>query len=193
MSGIQRDVVLYSKPHIRLEDFSVRTLFDERYEDAILYIEAEITRNPQMGAYQVEAMLYDAAGQPVLTEPMTASVSERTSDSLSPSGKTACAIIQQLIRRPQHWTAEIPYLYRLVFTLRNPQGTAVDFEFCRVGFRQVEIKDGMLLLNGKRLVIRGVNRHEHHPERGRAVNEEDMRRDIILMKQLNFNAVHLCD
>ena len=58
-----------------------------------------------------------------------------------------------------------------------------------MGFRQVEIKDGMLLVNGQRLVMRGVDRHEHHPVRGRALTIEDMRREIILMKQLNFNTV----
>ena len=189
MSGIQRDVIIYSKPYICLEDFTIRTVFDEQYKDATLYVEALITRNPKMGEYQVEAMLYDATGGPVLTEPMKASVSGRTSDSIRPSEKTACAIMQKTVHQPYQWTAETPHLYLLVITLRNPQGAAIDFESCRVGFRAIEIKDGMLLLNGKRVVIRGVNRHEHHPERGRSVTEEDMRRDIILMKQLNFNAV----
>ena len=93
------------------------------------------------------------------------------------------------IRSPHRWTAETPYLYRLVLTLRDPQGRAVDFESCRVGFRQVEIRDGMLLFNGRRLVLRGVDRHEHHPERGRALTVEEMRQEIILMKQFNFNTV----
>lgn len=189
MSGIQRDVIIYSKPHICLEDFTIRTLFDEQYTDATLYVEARITRNPEMSDYQVEAMLYDATGGPALTEPMKASVSGRTSDSIRPPDKTACAIMQQIVHQPCQWTAETPYLYLLVLTLKDSQGAAIDFESCRVGFREIEIKGGTLLLNGKRLVIRGVNRHEHHPERGRAVTEEDMRRDIILMKQLNFNAV----
>ena len=87
------------------------------------------------------------------------------------------------------WTAETPYLYTLVLTLKDAQGQALDFESCRVGFRQVEIKDGIVLLNGKRLVVRGVDRHEHHPERGRALTDEDMITEIKLMKQLNFNTV----
>jgi len=99
------------------------------------------------------------------------------------------AVISQRIENPQKWTAETPDLYRLVLTLKDPEGTAVDFESCRVGFRQVEIKDSVILLNGKRLVLRGVDRHEHHPERGRALTEEDMRTEVKLMKQFNFNAV----
>ncbi len=76
-----------------------------------------------------------------------------------------------------------------MLTLRDPQGHAVDFESSRVGFRQVEIRDGMLLVNGRRLVLRGVNRHEHHPVRGRVLTVEEMRQEIVLMKQFNFNTV----
>lgn len=189
MSGIQRDVILYSKPRICLEDFTVRTLFDEHCQDASLLVEAYITKNPAMQAYSVEAMLYSEEGDPVFAGPVRAPVAGRTGWSLQPSLRTACARIEQPVSRPRQWSAEMPYLYRLVLTLIDPQGKAVDFESCRVGFRQVEIKDGVLLVNGRRLVMRGVDRHEHHPERGRALTEEDMRREIILMKQLNFNTV----
>jgi beta-galactosidase len=103
--------------------------------------------------------------------------------------KTGWAVISQPVTNPKKWTAETPYLYKLVLTLRNAQGETIDFESCRVGFRQVEINDGIILLNGKRLVLRGVNRHEHHPEHGRALTEEDMRAEIELIKQFNFNAV----
>ena len=76
-----------------------------------------------------------------------------------------------------------------MLSLVDVQGQVLDVESCRVGFRQVEIKDGIVLLNGKRLIVRGVDRHEHHPERGRALTDEDMLRDIKLMKQLNFDTV----
>jgi beta-galactosidase len=187
MSGIQRDVVLYSKPKICLLDFTVRTEFDDQYDDATLKIEAFITRVPGMAAYSVEAMLYDADGAPVFAEHVAAAVSDRTP--YRAETKTACAMIEQRVTAPHKWTAETPYLYRLVLTLKDPDGQPVDFESCRVGFRQVKVKDGVVLLNGKRLIVRGVNRHEHHPQRGRAVTDADMIRDIKLMKQLNFNAV----
>ena len=187
MSGIQRDVILYSKPEVGLQDFVVRTHLDDRYEDAVLHIEAFITRAPDMVAYGVEAMLYDVDRVPVFDSLVVAKVDGRR---LHQTGvKTGCAMISQPVAHPQKWTAETPYLYRLVLALRDPEGRAVDFESCRVGFRQVEIKDGLILLNGKRLVLRGVDRHEHHPERGRALTEDDMRTEIELMKQLNFNAV----
>jgi beta-galactosidase len=187
LSGIQRDVILYAKPLIALEDFTVRTTLDDRYENAMLSIEAQITQVPGLSAYSVEAMLYDADGELVFTEPVSARFSDRV---LHQTGiKTGHAVISQAVQNAHKWTAETPYLYRLVLTLRDPQGQALDFESCRVGFRQVEIKDGIILLNGRRLVMRGVDRHEHHPERGRALTEDDMRAEICLMKQLNFNTV----
>lgn len=189
LSGIQRDVFIYSKPKVCLQDFTVRTQFDDRYQDATLFIEAAISRVPGMAAYTIEAMLYDADQKPVFVKPLSAPVSEQTSFSFPPKRKTACATFSQLVSSPRQWTAETPYLYRLVLTLKDAQGKAVDFESCQVGFRQIEIKDGIIQLNGKRLVLRGVDRHEHHPVRGRALIDDDMRQEIILMKQLNFNAV----
>ena len=187
LSGIQRDVILYNKPRVALEDFIVRTELDNRHEDGTLYIEAQMTQVTGLSAWSVEAMLYDAEGKPIFSSPLAAHFNDRV---LHQRGiKMGRAVISQLVENPQKWTAETPYLYRLVLTVKDPQGAAVDFESCRVGFRQVEIKDSVILLNGKRLVLRGVDRHEHHPERGRALTEEDMRAEIKLMKQLNFNAV----
>lgn len=93
---------------------------------------------------------------------------------------------------PKPWSAEVPNLYRLVVSLEDGDGNVLDVEACQVGFRNVEIKEGLLLVNGKPLLIAGVNRHEHHPERGHAVSEQDMVQDILLMKQNNFNAVRTC-
>ncbi len=195
LSGIQRDVILYSKPKVCLKDFTVRTLFDESHENAELWVEAQVTRAmereslPDMAAYIVEAMLYDAEENPVFESPIQGEVQTQTSFAYPPSRKTASAFMIQPVPQPQKWSAEAPYLYRLVLTLKDPSGAAVDFESCRVGFRKVEIKNGVVLLNGRRLVVRGVDRHEHHPVCGRALTVEDMRKDILLMKQLNFNTV----
>ncbi|MBN1580430.1 MAG: DUF4981 domain-containing protein [Anaerolineae bacterium] len=187
MSGIQRDVMLYSKPKVGLRDFTVRTLLDDQYCDATLTIEAFIPRVPDMATYAVEAMLYDAQNNPVFDQPVSTWVCERTP--YRARTKTGCAMLSQKVEEPFLWTAETPYLYTLVLTLKDADGQAIDFESCKVGFRQVEIRDGVVLLNGKRLVARGVDRHEHHPERGRALTDEDMIAEIVLMKQLNFNTV----
>jgi len=93
------------------------------------------------------------------------------------------------VNQPQLWSAETPHLYRAVVTLLDENGAVLEAEAYDVGFRRVSIEQGQLCLNGKPLLIRGVNRHEHHPENGQVVDEASMRRDIELMKRHNFNAV----
>ena len=189
MSGIQREVFLYSKPPVHLRDFLVRTSFDETYGDAILTVAAYIPPVANMTAYQVETMLFAADGQPVFAEPVTVKVNDHMTRWGDVYEEKACARFKQTVPQPRKWSAEDPYLYTLVLTLIDPDGQAIDYESCRVGFRQMEIKDHQVMINGTRLIVRGVDRHEFHPERGRAVTEEDMRNDIIAMKRLNFNAV----
>ncbi|WP_204351973.1 glycoside hydrolase family 2 TIM barrel-domain containing protein, partial [Klebsiella pneumoniae] len=86
------------------------------------------------------------------------------------------AIINLDVERPRLWSAEQPHCYRAVVSLWRGE-TLLEAEGWDIGFRQVEIRDGLLLLNGKPLLIRGVNRHEHHHQRGQVVNEEDMVQD----------------
>ncbi|VDZ55793.1 beta-D-galactosidase [Citrobacter freundii] len=93
------------------------------------------------------------------------------------------------VENPALWSAEAPNLYRAVVQLQTADGTLLEAEACDVGFRQVCIENGLLLLNGKPLLIRGTNRHEHHPINGQVMDEATMVQDIILMKQNNFNAV----
>ena len=187
MSGIQRDVILYSKPKVALCDWSVRTIFDDDYVDATLSIETHVTRVPDVGTYSVQAQLYDAERTAVLDEALVASVQGKTN--YRGDIRIGLATMAQKVLQPKQWTAETPYLYHLVLTLHDADGHVVDWESCRVGFRQVEIREGIVLLNGKRLVVRGVDRHEHHPVRGRALTREDMVAEIRLIKQLNFNTI----
>ena len=203
MSGIQRDVTLFAKPRVHLRDFTVRTVFDCEYRDATLQVRAYAAIPPgrphstpggmivysQVVGWQIEAMLYDVAGTPVLAAPLKAPLASTSPMYGAAKDEAGSAWLETAVSAPRQWTAETPYLYTLVLTLRNPADEVVDIESCRVGFRQVEIKDGMALLNGRRLVVRGVDRHEFNPWHGRAVTEADMRADILLMKQLNFNAV----
>ncbi|MDX9957963.1 MAG: glycoside hydrolase family 2 TIM barrel-domain containing protein, partial [Spirochaetia bacterium] len=93
------------------------------------------------------------------------------------------------VARPQQWSGESPCLYTLVTTLISPVGTELEHVACRVGFRKVEVRDRALLINGKRVMIHGVNRHEHDERSGKTLGLESMVRDIELMKQHNINAV----
>ena len=105
------------------------------------------------------------------------------------SETSATAALDLELPAIERWTPETPNLYTLVLTLLSPDGAEIDFESSKTGFRRIEIKQGVILLNGKRMIFRGVNRHEHAWKTGRAVPREHMIREIIEMKRLNFNAV----
>ncbi|MGL5700508.1 MAG: glycoside hydrolase family 2 TIM barrel-domain containing protein, partial [Kluyvera sp.] len=97
--------------------------------------------------------------------------------------------LQLTVDKPLLWSAEQPWLYRVVISLLDANDQAIVSEACDVGFRKIEVQDGLLKVNGKPVLIRGVNRHEHHPLTGHTVSYADMVQDILLMKQNNFNAV----
>src|SRR6185503_3757267 len=96
------------------------------------------------------------------------------------------------VSSPRQWSGEIANLYRLVVERNSGRGEVVEAIPLRVGFRTTEIKNGLLLVNGKPIKFKGTNRHEHNPERGHYIVRQDMIRDILLMKQHNINAVRTC-
>ncbi|MBM3190261.1 MAG: DUF4981 domain-containing protein, partial [Chloroflexi bacterium] len=124
----------------------------------------------------------DAQGRAVLDAPLEAPVA------LGADGEAAVAL-EQGVPAPRKWSAEEPYLYTLLLTLRDAQGHVLEVVSGRVGFRQVELKDGLICVNGAPVVFKGVDRHDHDPDRGKAVTLESMRADVLLMKRYNLNAV----
>ena len=184
LSGIFRDVTLLSKLKVSIRDVTVSTDLDACFNHGTLKVVTHLSR--QSENYRVQVQLFDAQLAPV-TEPQIASFGQRVIDE---KGVAQDIAEQQItVRSPHKWNAESPYLYRVVISLLNNKGEVLDNEAYQVGFRVVEISDGQLKLNGEPLLIRGVNRHEHHPEKGHAVSFEDMLVDIKLLKQNNFNAV----
>jgi beta-galactosidase len=184
LSGIYRDVYLVARPKVYLRDFYVRTEFDDAYRDAELQLSATIRNlSDKDGKYWVVAKLYDAAGKQVAGGQV-----EMSAD--VPAGKEATVDDEEMdVRSPLHWTAETPNLYRLVLTLKDKNGKPLESVSTRVGFREVEIRDGEFLVNGQHVLLKGTNRHEHDPDHGRAVPAARMIEDIKLMKQHNFNAM----
>lgn len=181
LSGIFRDVTLLRKPHRAITDVRIRTELDACYRDAVLHVCAEVT-DPES---RINACLYD--GDAAIADVQLAMPGRREVDE---RGGFRCRVDLQIpVPEPRLWSAETPNLYRLVVSLVDTTGNASDHEACDVGFRSVEIREGLLKLNGQPLLIRGANRHEHHPDRGHAITREDMEVDIRLMKQFNFNAV----
>ncbi len=182
LSGIFRDVTLLSKPQHCIEDVFITPDLDACYRDGSLEIVTHISA-PE--TYQVQVQLFH--GEHSVTEPSIARPNNRRIDE---RGSWNDVVFQTLnIREPHKWSAETPHLYRLVVSLLDENGLHLESEAYHVGFRKIEMIDGQLKLNGKPLLIRGVNRHEHHPDLGHVMTEEGMLRDICLMKQYNFNAV----
>jgi beta-galactosidase len=182
LSGIFRDVSLWSPAPLHVADFRVVTDLDAQYRDATLNAEVRV-RNDGSGAqaFSVEAALRDPFGSEVARA--TASV-----DAVA-AGQEARVTLAQQVTNPRKWTAETPALYRLAITLKDAAGRVVSVVPARVGFREVEIRNARLLVNGREILIRGVNRHEHEPDTGQVVTRELMIRDIELMKRHNFNLV----
>ena len=104
----------------------------------------------------------------------------------------ARANFKDVLEGVKKWSAETPNLYTLLMVLKDEQGGALEHVSARIGFRTSEIKYGMLLVNGKAVTLKGVNRHEHDEDEGHVVSEEMMVKDIQLMKQFNVNAVRTC-
>ena len=187
LSGIYRDVRIYAKAKQRILDYKVETLFEkDDFSKATLAVMVHPNNQvPLYGEHHVEMTLYDAEGNKA-AEMSTIPFVDCTAY-LDPRYMAKPSVE---VLKPHLWSSEDPYLYTLVLEMKDSQGNTTDIESCRVGFRQVKINErGVLLLNGRRLVIRGVDRHEFCPEGGRHVTKEYMRKEIACMKQLNFNAV----
>ncbi len=196
--GIQRDVTLFHTPAIRIRDYAVRTLPHEGYEDFTLQIDPQLSvYGKERGeGYTVVARLTDAEGQEVFVGEAAAEpildLSHKASvmnEWYPQRGPRKLGRITATIKAPHRWTAETPYLYTLDLSLCDSLGRDVERIRSRVGFRSVEVKSGQVLVNGRPIRFRGVNRHEHDPRTVRVMSEDLMLKDILLMKRANINAV----
>ena len=169
-SGIYRDVTLEARAKSRVEDMFITPLLDENYHNAKLDIDLSLTK----GVREVDVRLLNSEGELICEQ------------SAKPLKGRAHIVFD--VQNPAKWSAEQPNLYKVVVTARDAKGVSEAYAQ-RVGFRSVEIKDGQLLVNGKAILIKGVNRHEADPLKGYVVSRERMIQDLKLLKQFNFNAV----
>ena len=174
LSGIGRDCYLYARDKRRLADVRLTPDLVDDYRNGTL--RAEIATTPGIGS--VRLTLRDAAG--------------RTLDARTLRPRRNAAETTFEVAAPKQWSAEAPNLYTLTAEALSADGSVTEAAAFRVGFRKVEIRGGQLLVNGKPILIKGVNRHEMEPNTGYYVTREEMVRDIREMKRLNMNAVRTC-
>ncbi|MDD3766892.1 MAG: glycoside hydrolase family 2 TIM barrel-domain containing protein [Eubacteriales bacterium] len=169
-NGIFREVYLLARDKSYINDIYYTTVFDEKYENATLSLKIKI-KNPNPND-SLNISLLDDKNETIFTAKQA-------------SGEVVS--LSKEIKSPKKWNAEEPNLYKLVVELQKDKAA----EFCKVnvGFRQVEVKNSVLLVNGKKVKLKGVNRHDTHPDLGYAVSLDAMTFDITLMKQHNINTV----
>jgi len=181
LSGIFRQVYLWSAGNFHIRDAAIKTDLDEEYRDATLRIQADIVNHGESPmACIFRAKLFDSGGKMYGTSPNPVRLFVKGHKEIN---------LSIPFKNPPKWTAETPNLFQLVLTLSGENGNVLEATSHNVGFRKVEIRGGQLLVNGKPIYVKGVDRHEHDPEAGHAVSVESMIRDIRLMKQFNINTV----
>ncbi|MDD4646464.1 MAG: glycoside hydrolase family 2 TIM barrel-domain containing protein, partial [Bacteroidales bacterium] len=179
LSGITRDVYLYSTNRVHVSDVFVHAGLINDYRDGQFDLDLDIRNyNTPDSVYQIEVNIMD--GRTNLY---------RDIKKMEVSEDSQKAVFSGTLKNIRKWSAEDPNLYTLLIGLKNNSGRNIEFVSMPIGFRNVEIKDKQLLVNGKYVYLKGVNIHEHHPEKGHVIDEETMRKDILLMKANNINAV----
>lgn len=181
MGGIIREVALTALPEVHMRDIDTAVELENDYTtgtaEVTVFLDAD-SKALDQGGYTFFWKLIDPKGK------------ELTSGEEYPAEWVAEFSLK--VDHAYLWSAECPYLYRLLLEVKNRDGECVESVMQRIGFRKVEIKDAILYLNGKRLLLNGVNRHEFSGRKGRAIGREEMEWDIRFLKQNNFNAVRTC-
>ncbi len=189
LSGIFRDVLLLALPKAHIRDVQAATSFDAKYRDAVLDVVVRIADGslkiadgaPRDGReMKLHLSLFSPSGERILSKVKGVNVGASQETEVKISAEVA---------KPLRWTAETPDLYTLVLALKDSSGELVEAVPVRIGFRCVEIKGGVFMVNGVPVKLKGVNRHEHHPDLGKALPLSAMVEDILLMKRHNVNAV----
>ncbi len=180
MSGIFRPVTLLHLPTQSIADYAIETALDDAFRRGTLSATVILHHVPAACGYRVKTTLWREDEEIACATKDAGAGHEGYAERLQ---------IALTIDNPLLWSAEQPWLYRLVISLLDENDRLLVSEACDVGFRTIVVQDDLLQVNGKPVLIRGVNRHEHHPLTGHAITPEDMLEDILLMKQNNFNAV----
>ena len=186
LSGIFREVFLFSTPKVHIRNFFAYCDLDEQYRDAVLNLKADVINyaDQKIDNHLIEVSLLDTEKKEVGSKVL---MNEKIS---IPANSEIQVKIKADIKNPKKWSAETPYLYHLVLALKDSHDNVIEVEHCRYGFKKVEIgKDDGLYINGKSIILKGVNRHDFDPDHGHTVPPSRALQDVKLFKQNNINAV----
>ena len=183
LSGIDRDVYIYSTADERILDFFADAGLDVNYRDGVLQLNTVLQNHSDLTKdTRLDIRIYDTANRQVASQSKQVRLKGNSSETVD---------ITHKLRNVRKWSAETPYLYTLVLSLTDNKGNVIESTSSRIGFRKVEIKDSRLLVNGQPIEVHGVNLHEHHQTNGHVVDRETMLSDIRTMKRHNVNAVRM--
>ena len=192
MSGITRDVVIYSKPKLNIFDYYVKAGLDSRYEDGTFEMTADINFDPKQipSQFNVEVEISGEGkdGKP-LKKTFVKNVRKKDLKKFKANKLYTLSFEKTFIKNVKPWSAEKPNLYSLTIRIKDKKGAEIEVIKSHVGFRTVEIKDGQLKVNGKAIMVKGVNRHEHSGFTGQYVDRKTMEEDIRIMCENNINTV----
>jgi beta-galactosidase len=191
--GLHRSLYIEARGTTRIDDMIIVADFDAATGHGALSLKAQVTGDSR--GWTVRARLEDDAGAliaklapaEVPQFPHDAGFMEQLTTAYTYPGHEAELALS--VPNVHAWSAEAPHRYRLITELLDPSGVATEPHQSWIGFRRIEVRDRRLLVNGKPIIIIGVNRHDHHPENGKTPSLEDMRADLIMMKRHNINAV----
>lgn len=188
ISGIERDVYLYSTPKAHIRDFFAKADFNTVDQTGILNLDLSIENNAKTALRKntVQVEVLNQNGKVILNE----TVKIELPAPLAPETRIEKIFnLNKNIPNVLAWSAETPNLYTLLLTYKNSKDEVVEVLSSKIGFRNIKISNGQLLVNGKAIYIKGTNRHEHDPDNAHVISEDLMRKDIIEMKRMNINAV----
>ncbi|MFX1442045.1 MAG: glycoside hydrolase family 2 TIM barrel-domain containing protein [Promethearchaeota archaeon] len=186
LSGIYRDVFLFSTPKLHIRDFFVYSDLDKEYKDVSVKINLKIHNYSEkiLSGNKVEVRILDENLNKNDVEILMTSTDIQV-DAFNETEVT----MQTEIKNPKKWTAETPNLYEIILILKDFNDNILEVERCKFGFRKVEIKNSQIYINGVSVLFKGIDRHEHDPDHGRTISYATMVDEIKLLKQYNMNAV----
>ncbi|MDA3930218.1 MAG: DUF4981 domain-containing protein [Prolixibacteraceae bacterium] len=191
MSGLHREVYLKAVPKVSISDCFIRSILNETYTSAKIEVRPEIenSNNTKLNGWKIKSQLYTPYNKAVWNETTSLSVKAISEERYPQQDNVYFSLIEGEVNNPLLWSAESPNLYTYIIWLEDDNGNTLDVQSFKIGLREISTSNGIFKINGEAVKLKGVNRHDHSEINGKTVSREEILKDVVLMKQLNFNAV----